>query len=54
MLYDKQRLAVMQQTNQNEKEFDERNMFMARATMEANLQNDADRKNRENDNKMSD
>ena len=43
MLYDKQRIAVMEQTNANEREFQERNYFMARATLDANLQNHDDR-----------
>ena len=32
MLYDKQRLAVMDQTNENNRTFQEQNLFMSRAT----------------------
>ena len=54
MLYDKQRLAVMEQTNENERTFQEQNLFMARATQQVNQELEADRKQRESDNKTQD
>ena len=54
MLYDKQRIAVMEEVNRNQHQFAMQNLAVAQKQMDDNLQNDADRKQREHDWKMAD
>ena len=54
MLYDKQRLAIADQVNRNNVTFQLQNLAVAQKTMDENLQNDADRKQRELEKKLAD
>ena len=54
MLYDKQRLAVMDEVNRNNYEFQKRNYEVTKATLNENAQRDRFRRDTEHEARMED